>query len=233
LRRDQRRPAEAHRLLDDVIAIYRQYRDFHLVGRAFVQKGRVHGSANEFELAVRWLRRGLGLLDPVRERHFHLAARHSLMLYLHESGRHREARFLLKASRPEFLQHGGELLNLHLRWLEGTISLALGFPGEGEAMLIEARQGFIDLGAGFSAAAVSLDLAGLYAGQRRAAEMRRLSAEMLPIFHSRDLHQEAVAALITFQRAVAMERVNAELLAELRSYLERACKNPELRFEHP
>src|SRR5687768_18337024 len=52
----------------DVIAVYRQYRDFHLVGRAFVQKGSTHGAAGELESAVRWLRKGLGLLDPTRER---------------------------------------------------------------------------------------------------------------------------------------------------------------------
>jgi tetratricopeptide (TPR) repeat protein len=121
VRRDQRRIDEAHGLLDEVIAVYRQYRDFHLVGRAFVQKGSVHGAAGELEPAVRWLRKGLGLLDPTRERRLELSARHNLMLYLHESGRDQEAWFLLKASRPEFLEHGGELLNLRLRWLEGKI----------------------------------------------------------------------------------------------------------------
>ena len=35
--------------LEDVIAVYRQYRDFHLVGRAFVQKGSVHGAAGELQ----------------------------------------------------------------------------------------------------------------------------------------------------------------------------------------
>src|SRR5687767_12956266 len=64
VRRDQHGIDEAHGLLDDVIAVYRQYRDFHLVGRAFVQKGSAHGAAGELESAVRWLRKGLGLLDP-------------------------------------------------------------------------------------------------------------------------------------------------------------------------
>lgn len=231
LRRDQHRPAEAHELLDEVIRVYRQYRDSHLVGRAFIQKGEVHGSCGELEPAIRWLRRGLDLIDPTRDRHLDLPVRQSLMLYLHESGRHREARFLLKASRPEFRQHGGELLNLRLLWLEGKIHGSLGFVDKAEECLAEARQGFIRLGIGFSAAAVSLDLAAFYAGQGRSAEIRRLSAEMLLIFQARDLHQEAVAALIAFQRAVAMEGVSSKLLADLRSYLERAPKDPQLRFE--
>lgn len=231
LRRDQHRPAEAHRLLDEVIAVYRQYRDSHLVGRAFIQKGEVHGSCGELEPAIRWLRKGLDLIDPTRDRHLDLSVRQSLMLCLHESGRHREARFLLKASRPEFQQHGGELLNLRLGWLEGKIYGSLGFVDKAEECLAEARQGFIRLEIGFSAAAVSLDLAALYASQGRSAEIHRLSAEMLLIFQARDLHQEAVAALIAFQRAVAMEGVSSKLLADLRSYLERARKDPQLRFE--
>jgi tetratricopeptide (TPR) repeat protein len=231
LRRDQQRPAEAHRLLDEVIAIYRQYRDFHLVGRGFVAKGRVYGSSNDLEASIRWLRKGLGLLDPARERNLELAARHSLMQSLHESGHHQEAWFLLKASRSEFREHGGELLGLRLRWLEGKIQQALGFLDDAEGALGEARAGFIAQGIGFGAASVSLDLAGLYAAQGRAAEMRRLAEEMLPIFRSRDLHREAIAALLVFQQAVRMEKLTSGLLDEIRSYLKRARKDHKLRFE--
>jgi tetratricopeptide (TPR) repeat protein len=232
LYRDQRRVGEAHLLLDDVIVIYRQYRDPHLLGRAFIQKGRVEGRVNALEPAIRWLRKGLGLIDPARERSLDLSARHSLMLYLNESGRPREARFLLKASGPEFLRHGSPLLNLRLRWLEGKIYDALGFLGEAEKALIDARQGFADLEVGFSAAAVSLDLAGLYAVHGRAAELRRLAEEMLPIFQSRDLHQEAIAALLAFRQAARMETtISAELLAEIRACLDRARQDPKLRLE--
>lgn len=231
--RDQQKLGEAHTLLDDAITVYRKYRDFHLVGRAFVQKGRTYGSSNELEAAIRWLRKGLGLIDPTRERRLELAARHSLMLYLHESGKHQEAWFLLKASRPEFVEYGGELLKLRLRWLEGKIQLALGLLQEAEGALVEARQGFLQQGVGFSAASVSLNLASLYATQSRAAEMRTLAEEMLPIFRSQDVHREAIAALIVFQQAVRMERVNADLLREIQAYLRRARKDHKLRFEYP
>jgi len=232
VRRDQHRLDEAHGLLDDVIAVYRQYRDFHLVGRAFVQKGSAHGAAGELEPAVRWLRKGLGLLDPTRERRLELSARHNLMLYLHESGRDQEAWFLLKASRPEFLEHGGELLNLRLRWLEGKIQQALGQLREAEQALAEARAGLLGQEAGFSAALVCLDLASLYAAQSRPEEMRRLAEEMLPIFRSRDIHREAIAALIVFQQAVRMEKLSSGLLDEIRSFLRLARTDPKLRFEY-
>lgn len=231
LYRDQQRSREAHQLLDEVIAIYRQYRDFHLLGRAFVQKGRAYSRSNDHEEGILWLRKGLGLLDPARERYFDLSARQSLMLCLHESGRPREARFLLKASRPEFLQHGSPVLILRLGWLEGKVWAALGFPEKAEEALVEARNGFIGLGIAFSAAAVSLDLAGLYAAQGRAAEMRSLAEEVLPIFQSRDLQREAMAALIAFHQAARMEEINAHLLGEIRSYLDQARSDPKLRCE--
>lgn len=231
LYRDQRRWVEAHRQLDDVIAVYRQYRDLHLLGRAFVQKGRVYGNAGNLQKAVAWLRKGLGLIDPTRERYLDLGARHSLMLCLHESGRAREARFLLAASRPEFLQHGSPLLICRLRWLEGKIHQALGFLTEAETALTEARQGFAGLKIGFSAAAVSLDLAGLYAIQGRAVEVRALAEEILPIFQSRGLQQEAIAALIAFRQAAERETTNAKGCAEIQACLAKVREDPKLRCE--
>lgn len=231
LRRDQRRISEAHRLLDDVIAIYRQYRDFHLVGRAFVQKGEIFGILQDLEAAILWLRKGLSLIDPLRDRCLELSARHSLMLYLHDSGRSQEAWFMLKACRTEFQEHGGVLLNLRLRWLEGKIQQALGLFEEAEAALLAARGGFFAQGTGFDAALVSLDLASLFAELGRTTEMRRIAEEMLPIFQSRDVHREAIAALIVFQQAVQMESVNSGLLKEIGNYLQRARHDVKLRFE--
>ena len=231
LYRDQSRTREAHYLLDDAVAVYRRYRDFHLLGRAYIRKGCVHGQAGELAAAVDWLRKGLSLIEPERDRPLSLAARHRLMLYLTESGRAREARFLLKASRAEMLRHGTPWLLARLRWLEGKIYDALCFPAEAERALLDARQGFLDLKAELNAAAVSLDLAVLYVAQRRAAEVRRLTAEILPIFRSRELHREAIAALLALRQASRLETRSAQLLAEIRAHLDRARRDPNPRFE--
>jgi tetratricopeptide (TPR) repeat protein len=231
--RDQRRLPEALRRLDEIVEIYRQYGDFHLVGRAYIQKGLVHVSLGKLEEAIHWSRQGLALIDPLRERRLELSARHGLMLQLAESGRGDEAWFLLKASRPEFLAHGGALLTLRLRWLEGKIQGSRARHEEAEAAFLEARQGFVEQGIGFDAALVSLDLADLYAGQGRSAEMRRLAEEMLPVFQAGDLHREAVAALIVFQQALRLERWSAGLHEEIGSYLRQARTDPHLRFDPP
>ena len=62
--------------------------------------------------------------------------------------------------------------------------------------------------------------------------MRRLAEEMLPIFRSRDIHREAIAALIVLQQAVRMEKLSSGLLDEIRSFLRRARTDPKLRFEY-
>jgi hypothetical protein len=87
------------------------------------------------------------------------------------------------------------------------------------------------LKADLNAAAVSLDLAVLYVAQGRGAEVRRLAAEILPIFRSRELHREAIAALIALRQASRMETRSTRLLAEIRAHLDRARRDPKLRFE--
>ena len=230
--RDQQRLPEAHLLADGAIAIYRRHRELHLLGRAFVEKGKTYAAEHDLEAAIHWLRKGLGVLDPTRERCVELGARLDLMLCLLDGGRAQEAGFLLRASRSEFEAHAGELLGFRFRWLEGKIQQSLGDVETAEQSLAAARRGFMERGLGFDAAGVSLDLAGLYASQGRVAEMRRMAEEMLPILQSQDLHREAIAALIVFQQAVRMERVSTEFLREIRHYLERARKDHRLRFEY-
>jgi hypothetical protein len=53
---------------------------------------------------------------------------------------------------------------------------------------------------------------------------------MVPIFAARQVHRHALAALSLFQTAAAARRATAELTREVLRYLERARKNPDLRF---
>jgi tetratricopeptide (TPR) repeat protein len=120
-----------------------------------------------------------------------------------------------------------------LRWVEGKIAGDLDRYADAEAALRETRDAFVERGIGFDAALVSLDLAALYARQGRAEEVKRLASEMVPIFESRDVHREALAALLLFKEAALAERVTLSLLDQIVSYLERARLDPELRFRDP
>lgn len=52
----------------------------------------------------------------------------------------------------------------------------------------------------------------MYEQRGETAELKRLGAEMVPIFASRDVHAEALAALALFQKAAAAEQIDRALL---------------------
>jgi tetratricopeptide (TPR) repeat protein len=233
LRGVQQRFAEAFRLLDRTVAIARKCNDSQLRGKALVTRGFFYGMANDLEAAIRSLRAGIRVLDPAADPRLHLAAQHNLILFLSESGRNDEAMRLLDSSRPLYHEVGDQMGLLRLRWLEGKIASSLGRFAEAEHILRDVRQELIERDLGFDTALLSLDLASLYATQGRSAEMRRLAAEMLPIFKSRDIHREAIAALFLFQKAAEMERVTLGLIHEVSSYLQESRSVAGLRSREP
>ncbi len=230
LRNSQGRFDEAAELLDRAIAIYRDANDRHLEGRTLIQKATTLGYAGGCRQAERLIRRGLSRISVLQEPRLLVMARHNLVWYLTESGRHEEAHRALEETRGLYVAMRDQINMVLLRWLEGRIALGRGHLDEAETALREARDAFIERGIGFDAALVSLHLAGVYAKKGDTAEMKRLAAEMVPIFQSRDLHPEALAALGIFQQAAEAESVTAGLLERMSTYLQRARRNPELRF---
>jgi hypothetical protein len=78
---------------------------------------------------------------------------------------------------------------------------------------------------GYDAALVSLDLAIVYAHQHRLDELKQLALEIVPVFESRDVHREAIAALVMFQQACQEERLTAELARHLSGLLQQGSKS--------
>jgi tetratricopeptide (TPR) repeat protein len=233
LRNSQGRYEEAAGLLDRAIAIYRAGKDRHQEGKNLILKGMTFGYERRFKEAVRLIRRGLSRIDSVEEPWLQVSARHNLIWYLNESGSHQEALETLERTRRLYLELGRPTHLIRLRWVEGKIAGDLDRLAEAEAALRETRDAFVARGIGFDAALVSLDLAALYARQGRTEEVKRLASEMVPIFESRDVHREALAALLLFKEAAEAERVTLSLLDQIVAYLERARLDPELRFRDP
>jgi tetratricopeptide (TPR) repeat protein len=230
LRTSQARFGEAAELLDHAIAVYREARDRHLEGKALIQKGIAAGLDGRPKEAIRQIRRGLLRVNAIDEPQLLVSAQHNLIWFLNESGQHVEASGALEKTRRLYLILGEQTHLIRLRWLEGRIARDLGRLDQAEAALREARDGFIERGIGFDAARVSLDLATVYLQQGRTADLKQLALEMVPIFESRDVHQEALAALLLFLKAADAEEVTLDLLERISSYLQLARRNPELRF---
>ncbi|HEX2223159.1 MAG TPA: zf-HC2 domain-containing protein [Thermoanaerobaculia bacterium] len=229
LRRAQRRFDEAHRMLDEAVAIYREVNEPHLQGRALMKKGLTWQSQGEFEAAITCLRNCLFLLDGNQEARLLVAAQANLILCLHDSGQSRAAAALIPEARQLLLEVGKRGDLLRLRWTEGRVLAALQRNAEAEAAFLEVREGFVDDRAVYDAALVCLDLAALYARQGRTAEVRRLVSEMLPVFRACDVHREAIAALIVLEKAEEKE-LTLGLLEEVAGFLKQVRSNPALRF---
>jgi tetratricopeptide (TPR) repeat protein len=230
LRRAQGHHPEALELLDTAISIYREVNEPHLLGRSLMIKGLTLQYAGDSQAACECFRASLFLLDGAREPRLIVLGQCNLLFALHESGRPAQAEALLPQAKVLVEQAGRRLDRVRLRWIEGRIAAALGRPAEAEEAFLEAREEFAENGIGYDTALVSLDLAALYARLGRSAETRRLASEMLPIFQSRELHREALAALIVVQRAAELNQLSLTLVEEVSAYLRQARVNPGLRF---
>jgi tetratricopeptide (TPR) repeat protein len=233
LRRDQRRFADAMRLMDRVISIYRRLGQRSLLGRALQQKSLICGESGDQESEIALLRRALELLNPDEEPRIFLAARHNLISALCEIGRPRDAFSLLFHTRPLYLRQGDRLNLLRLRWLEGTVALGLQRHEQAGAAFRQVREAFLELGLDYDAALASLDLAEVYAIQGRTGEMRLLANEMLEVFQARSIHREAIGALSVLQQAAEADRAGRVLVREVGSFLRKARQRPDLQFTSP
>lgn len=231
LRNTQGRFDEAARLLDRSYELYREAGDRHQQGRTLILKGMVLGDGGKLREAIRVLRRGLARIDTGQEPRLALAARHNLIWFLNDLGRHADALAALEQSRPLYLEVGSRMHLVRLRWLEGRIFLGLVRLDAAERSLALAREAFLEQEISFDAALASLDLAMVHARRGDASAVKRIVSEIVPVFQACQVHPEAIAALLLFREASEAERVAAGFLDRMASYLRRSRSNPELRFE--
>jgi len=233
LLRAQRRFGKALSFLHRAARIFLQLGERHQTGRVLVSISTVHHISGEPEKSIPVLYRALTLIDSERDPRLLLSAWHNLVDNLSEAGQFMEAQKLLAKARPLYRQFLEPRVQNRLRWVEGKIARGFGQQEQTEVLLVRARDGFLSAGAAYEAALVSLDLASLYAGQGRMDELKRVAREALPIFSSRKIHREALAALAFWKQAVEAERVGLDLVTKVASFLKRAQHDPELRFERP
>lgn len=225
LRMAQRRFDEALEILDRVVAIYKDGdpddRDLHLAGRTLVKRAYTEIEKCAPEWAIPLLREAEPLLDRERDPRLFLCLRHNLLDSLAKVGRYAEADALRSGVRALCEEVGGDLDLVRLRWVEGKIDFGLGRFAGAETAFREVQAELLRHGAGYDAALASLDLALLYAQEGRTADLKRLAAEILPVFETRDVHREAVAALLLFQEACEKERMTVDLARQLAAILQR------------
>jgi len=159
----------------------------------------------------------VSLLETQNEPWLNFVAKVGWAYYLDDSGRASEAQALIPELRQLARQHGNRFDRLRVLWTEGRIWRSLGHVELAEEALKQVRAGFVDAEIGYDVALVSLDLAALYLGTGRIAEVKELAAEMLPQFAARQIHREALAAIALFEQAARKERATLALVQEISS----------------
>ncbi len=212
LDRAQRRFEQAFRRLDEVYGIYVKLGDFHMAGRALVNKGIATIYANEPEAAIPLLRSGLNWLAQSRDPGLYLAAVHNLAEAYVETSQFSEGRALIAEQLALYIRYAGPLDIPRLRWVEAKIAAGMGEPSIAEAIFEQVRQAFADRKLTFDSALISLDLAALLLEQGRTREVAALATEMVATFRRLRIHREAIAALLLFERAATQERATLALL---------------------
>jgi tetratricopeptide (TPR) repeat protein len=231
LRRAQRRFEDAIRLLRRSVEIFRGAGERHRAGRSLVKMSTVHHQAGDPAAGIPLLHQALELIDPEREPRLLLCARHNLAFYHAEIGRFVEAQKLYREARPLYRSFNEPWVQNRRSWVRGKIARGLDQLKQAETRFLAARDGFVKEGIPYDTALVSLELALLYAEQGRSEELKRLAADMVPIFTSRHIHREALAALTFLRQAVEAEQASLEVVVRVANFLRKAEHDPELRFE--
>lgn len=228
---DQRRFDEARSLFESALASYREAGESHQIGRTLLAYCTLLLETGEPDKGVEVLAEAEKLLDAKKDpRLLALLKKHQVSCLV-EGGKFQEAKKLLTEARKAVTDHGTETDMIRLSWLEGRILQGLNRPTEAEKVFGRIRDQFVERGVAYDAALAALDLAAVYASQGRTSQMKTLAEEMLPIFRSRDVHREATAALLVFQKAAQAETATLQMVHEIANFLRAARKDPELQFK--
>jgi hypothetical protein len=208
--------------------------DPHLQGRTLIQMGETVGYANP-DKGLSHIEHGLQLTNPVREPRLQLRAQHDLAEFLSAAGRPEEALAILGRAWPLYREFQEDMVQLRLHWLQGRIAYGLGHAAEAVDILRLAREEFRarDLHPDFLL--VSIDLAEAHVGLGEMATALQLLRETTPTLASWNLHRNALAVWLMFQKALEERRdLGAAALAPLfdsvRLYYRRYWHVPSAEF---
>lgn len=215
LMRHQGRYADAQKLLNFAISVYRSSGEKRLEAKALLGFGKLYSDMGEAELFLPLVQRATDLLREEGDHFLELVAKVQTIYCLMEVGRASEASALIPELRSLVSAYGGRLDRLRLLWQEGKVCQALGQVELAEQALLQARDGFAAASLGYDVALVSLDLAALYLEEGRIAEVKELALNVVPRFAAEQVHPDAFTAIALFEQAARKERATLSLVEEV------------------
>lgn len=213
LRKDQRRPAEALRLLAKAAPVSR--RPAHLM----LQRGITLSMMGGYEEAVAVLVEAGWLVEAQGDARLSNVRRFSLSSALCHLGRHEEAAVLVPEIRRSAADLGDELDLHRALWLEGRIARGVGEWEKALQALETAAAAFESRGMDYDAALARFEAATLHLEMRRSDVAAEIAGELVTLLAAKGVNEEATKALKLFGEAIATQSVTAELAHSILRYL--------------
>lgn len=219
---NQGRFEESSRFAEDSARIYRALEDTQQEAMVRITQSATLGRAGKAEAAIEVLESLLGQVSrwDMGEK-LYLSALQGLATSCVEASRYSEAEQHLPEIRAIARAHRDRLNLVRVDWLEGMIEEGRGRDEVAEQKYLRVREALVGDSIADDVALVSLDLAALYLKAGRGKEAKRLTAETVVLFESREIHREALAAFILFHEAVRQEVATVAYAREISGYLRR------------
>jgi transcriptional regulator with XRE-family HTH domain len=228
LRADRRFP-EALKLIEEALRVDRSgITPSLLYTKAFILEGMddLQGSTAALEEAA-------SLVDTKRDPRLGLGIHLQFLLNLCLAGRAVEAQERLGEVRSIAERLNQELDLTRVLWLEALAAASVGQSAEAEARLRQVRRVMAERKIANDYALATLDLAVALLAENRTAEVRDFATDLIWIFRSQQMSENALAALRLFTEAARLETATVELARQIRRFLYRAQQDPELQLEQP
>ena len=224
----------AESILEKALTLYLAVGDAHLQGKTLIQMAKTVGYLDP-EKGLTHIGRALELINPVREPRLGLCAQHHLAWFLSAAGRPRDALGVLDRARPLYEEFPDDFAQLRLHWLQGRVAHALGQFAEAAAILRQVREEFCARDQQRNFLMISIDLAEAHVAARETATALSFLEETTPILAGWNLHRNALAAWLTFQKTLEERRDQkptalAPLFDNLRRYYRRSWYVPAAEF---
>lgn len=229
---DQRRFVEAEKLLAHAAEIYQRLGKARRLALTRIKQANLQCQRGQPAEGLPALEEAARLLDLKREPQLHWTIRYNQVLYAAETGNFHRALRQYEAHRTLLESQPEPWFALRILWLRAKLARGEGDGSAAVQLYERVRDGFLEQGLGYDAAQSSLELAILHLEAGDTAAVCHLAGEMAPIFQAQDVHREALAALVLFERAARTETLTLGLARRLHRFLELARLDPTHRFEN-
>jgi tetratricopeptide (TPR) repeat protein len=214
-----RRFEDACLRMKKVLRYYRRKGLDHLAGRTLLQLGRFTGFATDPEKALSLIDESLALLDMEQDPRLIYIAKQNRIEFLTWCKKYRDAELELFHLRAMSSSSGGELSELRLRWLTGRIDAGQDRFARAENILREVHDSWIELGSGYNAGLVSLDLTAVLLAQGKTVEATKIVTSAYKLFAALKIQREGLMTVLLLRIACEMREATRDLADHVTKYM--------------